>query len=347
MMNDLISVIVPIYNSEEHLRKCINSILKQTYKNTEIILVNDGSTDSSLQICNDFALKDSRVRVINKINGGVSSARNLGIISSRGSYLTFIDSDDYCEKAMLQELSKLACKTNTDLVCSGYVLHKSNGKSTIINTYKRNYLASSKEEIGLLLENYVNLAYMVGKLFKRELIIGNNIRFKEQFSLGEDSGFVFDYILNIKSVAIHGKAFYHYDFCNPESLSTKYVSNIVEIYENTYQNKKRFESHFFGKAFNQSLKSFIAPISIYNNYKEGCPLTSKEKRQYIRKYMQDEELYREILTLKPSNRIQMLFLTLFRIRSSHLMHLIYSIRLFKVKLSGVPRNIRSLMNCLF
>lgn len=118
-MEDLISVVVPIYNVEKYLKTCIETIIKQTYKNIEIILVNDGSTDNSLQICNEFKEKEKRIKVINKKNGGLSDARNIGLKKAKGKYICFIDSDDFINEKYIEELHSLIIKNNAQIaICS-------------------------------------------------------------------------------------------------------------------------------------------------------------------------------------------------------------------------------------
>ena len=118
-MPPLISIIIPVYNVEKYLDKCINSVLMQTYKNIEILLINDGSTDSSGQICESYAKKDSRIKVIHKENGGLSDARNVGIEHSTGSYIMFVDSDDYIDCNMASVLYNLLNSTNSDMaICN-------------------------------------------------------------------------------------------------------------------------------------------------------------------------------------------------------------------------------------
>lgn len=115
----MISVIVPVYNVEKYIEKCIKSILKQTYTDFELILINDGSTDKSSEICYKYSKIDERIRLINKANGGLSSARNVGIDASIGDYITFVDSDDYISKYMLEELYNCLCNTSSDIaICS-------------------------------------------------------------------------------------------------------------------------------------------------------------------------------------------------------------------------------------
>ena len=114
-----ISVIVPVYNVEKYLRKCIESILNQTFREFELILVDDGSTDSSGKICDEYALKDSRIKVIHKENGGASSARNAGLDVAKGEYIGFVDSDDWIEMDMYGELYRLIKENNTDISVCG------------------------------------------------------------------------------------------------------------------------------------------------------------------------------------------------------------------------------------
>ena len=121
----LISVIVPVYNTEKYIEKCVMSILNQTYKNLEIILIDDGSTDNSPQICDSLAEKDNRITVIHQPNGGVSSARNIGLDNTHGDYITFVDSDDYIEPNMIEFLSENIGDTN--IAMCGYTSVEENG----------------------------------------------------------------------------------------------------------------------------------------------------------------------------------------------------------------------------
>ena len=116
----IISIIVPIYNSEKYLERCINSILNQTYTNFELILINDGSKDSSLKICRKYASKDNRIVVIDKENEGVSIARNMGIQRAKGELISFVDADDYIEKTFLEDMLNVMSKYNVDYVTCGY-----------------------------------------------------------------------------------------------------------------------------------------------------------------------------------------------------------------------------------
>ena len=134
-MDPIISIIVPIYNVGKYLPKCIESILNQTFKNFELILVNDGSTDNSGVVCDDYEKKDTRIKIIHKSNGGVSSARNAGLYVAKGEYIGFVDPDDYIDKNMYEKLYRLCIDNNSDIAICRFN-REINGK--IQNNRRRN-----------------------------------------------------------------------------------------------------------------------------------------------------------------------------------------------------------------
>ena len=167
MKQDLISVIVPVYNVEKYLEECINSIINQTYKNLEIILVDDGSKDNSSRICDELSKKDSRIRVIHKENGGVSDTRNVGILNSTGKYIQFADSDDFMEDNMIETLYKDIVESKAEVAMCSYYLFKNGIKTTDANYEKEIY---NKEQIlgEILLDEKIR-SYAWNKLFKKNL----------------------------------------------------------------------------------------------------------------------------------------------------------------------------------
>ena len=140
-MEDLISIIVAVYNAKWYLEKCVNSLINQTYRNLEIILVDDGSTDNSGEICDDFQKKDERIKVIHKENGGHADARNAGIKASKGNYIFFVDNDDYIDSDLIECLYKRAKQCNAEIVACGYI--KETYYSNKIEYAKENYIADS------------------------------------------------------------------------------------------------------------------------------------------------------------------------------------------------------------
>lgn len=208
--NVLISVIVPIYKVEDYLPRCINSILSQSFTDFELILVDDGSPDNCGKICDEYAAKDSRVRVFHKPNGGVSSARNLGLDKAQGGWITFIDSDDYVGKEFLSELvlTMESCRVDFVAICN------------YINVDKKvPYLCINEEDFDLLFYKYSfqKLCCPWGKLFRTDFIKKIGLKFNESLHLGEDVVFVVTYLLNIKSLSLIKSSNYHYEI-RPSSL---------------------------------------------------------------------------------------------------------------------------------
>ena len=167
-MNELISIIVPVYNVEKYLEKCVISIISQTYKNIEIILVDDGATDNSGKICDELKEKDKRIQVIHKKNGGLSDARNAGLKIARGEYIGFVDSDDYIEKDMFETLYKLNKENNADIsIVSFYELY--GGKIIGVRDSKKLEILDKIEAMKELLIDTKIQSYAWNKLFKKEL----------------------------------------------------------------------------------------------------------------------------------------------------------------------------------
>lgn len=173
MNEDLISIVVPVYNVEKYLEECVNSIFKQTYKNLEIILVDDGSKDSSSTMCDELAKKDSRVKVIHKENGGLSDARNVGIENSTGKYIQFVDSDDFIEKNMVEILYKDILENKADVTMCSHYIYK-DGEKTTDATYKKEIFNKIEVLQEILLDEKVR-SYAWNKLFKKSLF--DEIRF--------------------------------------------------------------------------------------------------------------------------------------------------------------------------
>lgn len=225
---DYISVIVPIYNAERFLSKCIESILNQTYKNLELILINDGSFDSSDDICRRYEKLDNRVRYFYKENGGVSSARNFGLQMSRGNYIFFVDSDDYIASDMLE---KLLVNSSTDFIMCGYQLY-----DDITNTVTKQFTCSeffgNRKEFVKKIENYLSPPFLLGpcfKLFKKEIIINNCILFPPELSYGEDAIFVLNYLLHCDSIAIVAYVGYIYRKHGKQTLSGRFLREKIDI----------------------------------------------------------------------------------------------------------------------
>lgn len=224
---DKVSIVVAVYNAEKTLKKCVESLLNQTYNNIEIILVNDCSKDNSLDICTEYSKTNDNVKVIsNEKNSGVSATRNNGINNSTGEYICFVDSDDYVESNYIEVLYYYYQKCNTVPIC-GFVYHDEYNHAKPVK-----YSWSGNEELVSLgeafrLKSELYLTALWNKLFDRRLIVEKNIRFDTNISVGEDLRFSIEYFdkNNISEVYVLKKPLYHYMKLSGNSLISGFVDD--------------------------------------------------------------------------------------------------------------------------
>lgn len=216
-----ISIIVPVYNAEQWLERCINSIVAQTYADWELLLVDDGSTDRSGDICDRYAASDPRIQVFHKPNGGVSSARNLGLDHAKGEWITFVDADDYIP---VQSLQYLVNNNNEDLIIGAYEII---GQPKTIDI-KLDIDTVQLQDIDSLVNEYIGTSLLSSpwcKLFKNYIITKYQIHFNEKIILGEDAIFVLEYLLKTNSIRIIHKSCYLYELGDENNFTKKYCSN--------------------------------------------------------------------------------------------------------------------------
>ena len=235
-MKPLISVIVPVYNTAKYLDRCINSIINQTYSNIEIILVDDGSTDESPQICEDFAKKDPRIRVIHKINGGSSSARNAGLDDCKGEYVGFVDSDDWITETMYEELLNVI--DNPEMIATTKMYYVQD--EIVSYEYKSNPEIISEEKFlrSILLKK--EDCSVCSKLFPRNVIEGQ--RFDEN-RLNEDILYLVYLIGKFKTIAYTGSAGYYY-YQREGSISHQFGKAIHDMIYNSSTIRKYIEIEY-------------------------------------------------------------------------------------------------------
>ena len=229
-MGEKISVIVPVYNVEQYLERCVDSIINQTYTNLEIILVNDGSTDNSGKLCDELAKKDERIRVIHKENGGLSDARNRGIDEAESDLVGFIDSDDYIDNDMYEVLLRNLNDTDADLsMCALYDVYNNTPEEQVTN--KEIWELSSEQAIKMVMEAKILSVTAVNKLYRKSLF--SNLKF-EVGKIAEDA-FIMIKLLDKceKIVATNEKKYYYVHRENSittQKFSTKFL-NVIEAYE--------------------------------------------------------------------------------------------------------------------
>lgn len=225
-----ISVIVPVYNTSKFLKKCLDSILDQSLKEIEIIIVNDGSTDNSLEIIKTYYEKDKRIKVINQKNMGLSGARNSGIKLAKGEYILHIDSDDWIEKDYLKDMYELAKKEGADIVISDFYMDYMGRKIEYIIDQEKNSILDKEECLNRIF--YLNSYPAVwNKLFKRELYIKNKIEHPLNISLGEDLGTTPRLIYFSNKIVKLNKAYVHYIQNLTSITKTKKLESVLQLYE--------------------------------------------------------------------------------------------------------------------
>lgn len=243
-MRAIISIIVPVYNGEKTLNRCLDSILSQTYRDFEVILVNDGSTDSSLEVCEAYVNKDKRIRCLSQSNKGVSAARNLGIRESKGTYLTFVDCDDWIEPVMLSKMKDLMDLNNVDIVYMNFIYEY--GKSQYVGALCPSPLRKkdiSSYPLAILLpeasfyydhviQDHDIIGAACGKLIKKSLL-ENSIWFNEKLSVAEDCLFYLECFVKAGDVYIDNTPVYHY-VIDHNSANHKKRNNIVQQGEQFY-----------------------------------------------------------------------------------------------------------------
>ncbi|MDQ1000338.1 glycosyltransferase involved in cell wall biosynthesis [Neobacillus niacini] len=243
MVNQKISVIVPIYNVEKYLPQCIESIINQTYKNLEVILVNDGSPDNSGEVCNFYRSKDNRIKVIHKDNGGLSEARNIGLDNASGDYVSFIDSDDYIHERFYEILFNMIISTNAEIAQCGFtkVYEEKNIKGNIKNqvivpTSNKNILNKIESLTSLFNQDYVVSVVVWNKLYRKELF--DNIRFPVG-KIHEDEFTTYQLLYKSKKLALTKIPLYYYLQRTNSIMGEKFNSKRLDVLE-AYSNQISF-----------------------------------------------------------------------------------------------------------
>nr|WP_302305392.1 glycosyltransferase family 2 protein [Ruthenibacterium lactatiformans] len=290
-----ISVIVPVYNAEKYLGWCVNSILNQTFRDFELLLVNDGSTDGSLEICNNYAALDSRVRVITKENGGVSSARNQGLQEARGEYIQFVDSDDCIQPQMMEVLLETMSTYSADIVFCGIKIVKieSGVPHPVVDLTSDCLGKECVYDKKLFWENMMcffwETSIMEGpcnRLYRLRIIQDKALRFPEDMSYGEDCVFNLGYYNHVNTAVFLREPYYYYIWHENESLARSYknglfsnqmrqVEMLLDYVKHNDALTKEGEFYWANYCASQTMKSLESLTSA------DCPLTKKEKKQVI------------------------------------------------------------------
>lgn len=302
MRNPDISIIVPIFNAEKYITRCVQSLLKQTYKNIEVILVNDGSTDKSGTICNELENTDSRIKVIHKINGGVASARNCGIKHTQGRrYISFVDADDFLDADTYENVIKVIENENPDCIDFGWkYINDFNEVTYNLHQLQKNHLLTETTIKRDILPPLLNLKkdeksfvydFSVNKIYKKDIITDNNIYFDENRKTWEDRVFLVKYLKYCKTYYSIDKCFYNY-VSVPNSLSRRYDLQFFDI---ILQNYKSYVEWFDDEYdFNTQYVHNYWCHSIENMILRS--LKEKENRDQIRKNIEKTLAENQVIT---------------------------------------------------
>ena len=304
-----VSIIVPVYNVERYLRQCLDSLVDQTYQNIEIICVDDGSTDASSEILTEYALKNSKVRVIRQENSGLSVARNVGFSFATGKYVMYVDSDDWidvctCEKAVFKAEEHAA-----DLVMWPYIREFPNRSAPkVIFSEEKTFHAAECRElqrrmVGLLgtelahPENADALCTVWGKLYLRELIAQNDIHFTDLQRIGtyEDGLFNLHYLAHVKNATYIPDYLSHYR--KNSGMTSKYRKELAAQWKNLFSDMRGYiEKGGYGSDFEQALNNRIS-LSIIGLGLNAVALTNRKALAEIRNILSDKEYRAAVKTL--------------------------------------------------
>ena len=263
-----VSVIVPVYNVEKYLDKCINSLINQTLQDIEFIFVDDGSTDNSKQIIQKYTQnKTKRIKYLYKENGGLSSARNFGIPYAQGEYIAFLDSDDYIEPNMYEEMYKVAKQENSDMVECDFIWEYSNKKK-----YDCGIIYNGNKEA---LEKARVVAW--NKLIKREIIEKEKIEFPYGLRY-EDVEFFYKLLPSLKRISFVKKFFIHYvqrdnSIVNTQNSKTKDILKVLDNVIDYYKNNNYYEE------YKEQLEYTYVRLLLCSSLKRMCKISNKEERK--------------------------------------------------------------------
>lgn len=281
-----VSIILPVYNAEKYIAKAILSILSQTFSCFELIVVIDGSPDKSSEIVESFA--DNRIKKIEKENGGLSDARNVGLSHARGEYIFFMDPDDWIEPGLLQENIKILDENNLNFIVFGFIIDNYNNKNKLISSkeFGPRTDALIRGESDINLDNYhlSLLGYATNKIYRRELISKPTFRFKKGVSLIEDVLFNVPVFLNSQKIMFNRKCYYHYNVRSEPTLSKSFRTDAFNLRLLKNENWNAFLT-----AWNVKNKSAILSqlffkdliISILELFNFKNTLNKNQKKEYI------------------------------------------------------------------
>ncbi len=336
-MEITVSVVVPVYNAENHLEKCIDKILRQTFHNLRIILVNDGSTDGSGSICDAYAKKDERITVLHKENKGAGSARNTGLMAATGTFILFIDSDDYPETDMISHMVDSAIRYGSDMVVCGYYEVEGTVKNAVtIGDEDRSY---DREKFYEFLLNAAQAPYFNppwNKLYKTSIIRDNALLFDEYRTLGEDFVFNLDAIRCCRAFSTVSKPLYNYVSCNTESLTRK---KRPDLWNETLYMYEKYKDFYIKSGLYEKYKPYVHAYLLTCIKIRLSNLFMWEKNRILRmdgikQIVFSEDVTKDTLEIRAFDMLSKLTLFCIEKKAVFMLYILYGIKAYLYDRSG-------------
>ena len=317
-----VSVIIPVYNVEKYFDKCMESVFNQTYTDLEIILVDDGSKDNSGKMCDEFALRDQRVKVIHKENGGLSSARNAALDIATGEYVCFIDSDDFVELSMIEKVVNKIEETNADVCMFSHFTYNGETSTPFVLPLKQDVY--NEEEIkNTILPMLIGqketesdfLHGFVWRHFFRRSSIGEQ-RFKsEREYYAEDIVFDLEFYIRAKKMCVVNESLIHYRYVE-SSLSNRYRKNLFDKFALLLEFKQGFVLNNDIKDCEKRIlrSAFRSAIGGAMNVKKAPELSKQEKKEELKKIANNPQVKLALKTVKPKGVKEIIFKTLLKLK---------------------------------
>lgn len=296
--NPLVSIVIPVYNAAKFIEECVKSVCSQSYPYIEILLVDDGSTDISGAVCDDFARRDKRIRVIHKKNGGVSSARNVGIEAATGDYLIFVDSDDSIEPSAVEILMEAVVNTKEiDFIASSYYDLCSENKKVVKLIVEQDTEIVGSELKPFYLDHYMLFTTPWSKLFVKKIISDNAIRFDESVKYGEDMIFNMQYLKYANHIVLLSSPIYNYRLLAEGSAQTKYYPKMSNYRIKTFEATERLVQASCEQIALKFLSKGLGHYGYYINQKQALDGIDQLIR-YFSEIISYEALVKEFGTIK-------------------------------------------------
>ena len=339
-MTTKISIIIPVYNVESKLAKCLDSILAQTFEDFELCLVNDGSKDHSLEVCREYERRDARVTVYDIANSGAAEARNYGLERTSAPLVMFIDSDDWLDANMIKTLHDyISGNQEIDFACCAHYVELQQGETfqtsipSDLMLSRDPFVCDIREGIAIL-ESNRRFPLLWDKIYRRSIIEKNQVRFEKQFVTGQDCDFNIKYFRHAKHCLITNQPFYHYRKEGTGSLCARYKENLYEMLSELNRRKAKLYAELGMDGIPGYWKKYChwavtnLQVCVPNMFRGNSPLSFGDRRRQFQRLFQDEFLRDNMPDYQPNDRLGRFFRWIYKMKSPTLAVSLYSVLFF-------------------